>query len=198
MARKKASRAKRRPVKPSMSDAAVKVKTGKNWSEWFAILDKAGGKKMTHKQIVAHLVKHHDVKPWWQQMVTVNYEQARGLRDKHETTSGFSISRSATVGVPAAALFKAWHDKKTRDRWLQKNARGELTIRKATPGKSMRITWHDGATHVEAMFYPKGAGRSQVTVQHSKLRNASAGAKMKKFWGDQLAKLKALLEPKKS
>ena len=63
-----------------MSDAAVQASTGKIWKEWFAILDKAGARKMDHKQIVAYLVKHHKVGPWWQQMVTVIYEQARGLR----------------------------------------------------------------------------------------------------------------------
>ena len=28
---------------PRMSDIAVKAKTGKNWSDWFAVLDQAGG-----------------------------------------------------------------------------------------------------------------------------------------------------------
>ena len=31
---------------PRMSDEAVKAKTGKSWKEWFALLDKAGAKKM--------------------------------------------------------------------------------------------------------------------------------------------------------
>ena len=31
-----------------MSDEAVKAKTGKTWKQWFAILDKAGAKQMTH------------------------------------------------------------------------------------------------------------------------------------------------------
>ena len=38
-----------------MSDAAVQAKTGKTWPEWFAVLDKAGAAKMTHKEIAAHL-----------------------------------------------------------------------------------------------------------------------------------------------
>jgi hypothetical protein len=37
---------------PRMSDEAVAAKTGKNWKQWFAIIDKAGGKKMTHQEIV--------------------------------------------------------------------------------------------------------------------------------------------------
>jgi hypothetical protein len=32
-------------IKPTMSDDAVKAKTGKVWSEWFRILDAAGAKR---------------------------------------------------------------------------------------------------------------------------------------------------------
>jgi len=37
---------------PRMSDAAVQAKTGKNWKEWFSLLDKAGARKLTHQEIV--------------------------------------------------------------------------------------------------------------------------------------------------
>lgn len=47
------------------------------------LLDKAGAKKMSHQEIANHLHTKHDVAPWWTQMVTVTYEQARGLRQKH-------------------------------------------------------------------------------------------------------------------
>jgi hypothetical protein len=70
-----------------MSDEAVEAKTGKTWSRWFKHLDAAGARKMTHQEIVAHLRDKHDVRPWWQQMVAVTYEQARGLREIHEKPS---------------------------------------------------------------------------------------------------------------
>src|SRR5437867_8122338 len=132
-----------------MSDAAVELKTGKTWAEWFKILDAAGAKKMTHQEIVAVLSQQHGVGPWWQQMVTVTYEQARGLREKYQAASGYQVSRSATIAVPIAELYKAWADEKTRGRWL--DAEG-MVIRKATPQKSMRITWVDGKTSVEVGF----------------------------------------------
>src|SRR5437870_5555573 len=132
-----------------MSDAAVQTGTGKTWIEWFALLDAAGAHKMNHKQIVALLYAKHNVGPWWQQMVTVTYEQARGLREKHETPAGYQISVSKTIAVPVRALFKAWADEKIRRRWLRDH---NFTVRKATPARSMRITWVDGKTNVEAMF----------------------------------------------
>lgn len=61
-------------VKPGVSDEAVKARTGKDWAEWFRILDQAGAQQMHHKQIVACLAGQHQVEPWWQQMVAVTYD----------------------------------------------------------------------------------------------------------------------------
>ena len=77
---------------PRMSDEAVTVKTGKNWKQWFAIIDKAGGQKMSHQEIVKLLNSKHNVGAWWGQMVTATYEQQTGLRQNHEKTDGFEIS----------------------------------------------------------------------------------------------------------
>src|SRR5438105_10233383 len=95
-----------------MSDAAVQAKTGRVWNEWFKILDAAGARKMNHKQIVSCLSQKHGVGPWWQQMVAVTYEQARGLREKHEKPDGYSISVTKTIAVPGAKLIQAWADEK--------------------------------------------------------------------------------------
>jgi uncharacterized protein YndB with AHSA1/START domain len=173
-----------------MSDAAVNAKTGKSWPGWFAILDKAGAKKLDHQSIIAILHQKYDLGPWWEQMVTVSYEQARGLRQPHEKSEGFEIAKSKTFAVPLAALFDAWHEKEKRCEWL-KDAGFE--IRKATPDKSLRFTWIDGKTQVVVDFSSPGNGKSQVAVQHSKLPSARAAANMKAYWATQLASLQAFL-----
>ena len=93
---------------PSMSDDAVQAKTGKTWAEWFALLDADGAERLDHKGIVALLRDQYGVGSWWQQMVTVTYEQARGRRERHETPAGYQVSVSRTVGVPLARLYAAW------------------------------------------------------------------------------------------
>lgn len=173
-----------------ISDAAVQAKTGKTWNEWFAILDKAGAKKLDHPAIAVCLSRQPGINPWWQQMVTVGYEQARGLRVKHETPQGYSVSRSKTLDVPVSTLYRAWNDRKARARWLEDNG---LTVRKATADKSMRITWSDGKSSVEALFYAKGKQKSQVTVQHNKLANARQATQMKTYWGACLERLQTFL-----
>ena len=176
---------------PRMSDEAVKSKTGKKWDQWFAILDKAGAKEMTHQEIVKFLNSKHDVGPWWQQMVTVSYEHARGLRDKHEKPAGYEISVSRTMNVPLAKLYKAVANEKSRSSWFNDDG---LEIRKATANKSLRATWKDGNTSLSISFYPKGESKSQVVFQHGKLPDAKAAAKMKTFWSKALDNLQESVE----
>jgi uncharacterized protein YndB with AHSA1/START domain len=176
-----------------MSDEAVKAKTGKTLTEWFAVLHKDGAKKLTHQEIVKLLGTKHDVGSWWQQMVTVAYEQHSGLRSKHERPDGFQISVSRTVSVPLAKLYKAFASEKSRTQWL---AEDNLVVRTAIPNKSLRVTWIDGKTSLEIAFLPKNENKSQVVVQHSKLRSAAAAAKMKIYWGKALDQLRATLEKK--
>ncbi len=178
-------------VAPKVSDAAVLAKTGKTWPEWFKTLDAAGARKLTHPEIARFLFEKQKISGWWSQMVTVAYEQARGMRQKHEKPGGFEISGSKTIDVPVDEVFAAWEDAKQRRRWL---ADPGFTVRKATPAKSLRITWVDGKTSLNVYFNPKGDGRSQVSVQHSKLAGSRQAADMKRYWGVQLAQLKGFLQ----
>ncbi len=176
---------------PPTSDEAVKAKTGKIWPEWFAALDAEGAQKMNHKEIVAVLSDKYGVAPWWRQQVTVVYEQARGLRAKHETTSGFQVSASRTLAAPVAKVFKAWNEPRSRARWLNEPG---LVVRKATPEKSLRLTWSDGKTSVEVLLYAKGEAKTQVALQHSKLPSAAAVKRQKAYWTEALDRLKEQVE----
>ena len=176
-----------------VSDDAVTKATGKAWPEWFKLLDKAGCATMNHKEIVAVVGKHFDG-AWWGQMLTVGYEQARGLRELNQSCDGvYQASSSKTVNVPVAKLFDAWHDAKRRAKWLG-DTDGELVIRKATKPKSLRITWCDGRTHVDVNLFPKGDAKSYVSLQHTKLKDGDEVEKKKRYWGAALEKMKATLE----
>jgi uncharacterized protein YndB with AHSA1/START domain len=170
---------------------AVKAKTGRTWAEWIAALDQAGAADWPHKKIAEFVHDEFGCPSWWGQMVTVGYEQAKGLRVKHQTATGYNASASKTIAVPVAKLYKAWADQKVRNQWLI--GAKKMVIRKATPNKSMRITWTDGATSVEVGFYSKGAGKSQMAVQHSKLAGVKDVEMMKKCWKGALDKLESQL-----
>lgn len=171
------------------SDEAVKASTGKVWADWFKILDKAGAKKMPHKEIAAYLHDKQGVGPWWGQMVAVAYEQDRGLRQKFQKCDGeFSASSSRTMMVPMAMAFAAWTDDKRRAKWLPD---GKLEITTATPGKYVRGKWGDSRLAVG--FYAKGPDKTQIAVDHMKLANSRECTKMKSYWFTALNRLESLL-----
>jgi hypothetical protein len=189
MAKGKGARSKGNQPALRVGDAAVAAKTGRTWPEWFDLLDRAGAQDLTHKEIDTLLYDAHGLDGWWAQMVTVGYEQARLGRAKHEKPGGFEVSASKTVAVPVETLFTAWNDPRRRARWLSE----ALTVRKATLPKSMRITWSDG-TSLSVNFYAKGAGKSQVAVQHGKLKDAQMAERVKADWAKRLEHLKGELE----
>ncbi len=176
---------------PRMSDESVKGKTGKTWKEWFAILDAAGATKMKHQEIVKYLHSKQDVGPWWQQMVTVTYEQARGLRELHQKPEGYEISISRTIKAPSAKLFKAVANEKVRLTWLPEKG---LTVRNSSVNKTIRLTWLDEKSRVEFSFLAKADDKTQVVVTHRKLTDAKASAKMKTYWSKALDSLRDSLE----
>lgn len=175
-----------------ISDATVQLRTDKGWKEWFAILDHIGGRKKTHRELVIFLNQRYPrLGGWWEQMITVAYEQARGLRQKHQQASGFTANSSKTIAAPLVRLYRAWTDGSARARWLPGAA---LSFRKATRNKSLRLAWDGGKSSVEVNFSRRSAGKSQVAVQHTRLADAKAVARSKAFWGSRLEALKALLE----
>ena len=173
-----------------MSDEAVKERTGKVWAEWFKILDKAGAKKWPHTEIARYLYKEKKVGEWWAQMVAVGYEHERGLREKFQNCAGeFSANASRTLVAPLAKIFNAWTNEKLRERWLP-GAKIEITT--ATPRKSLRAKW-DTTGRLSVHFYSKGAGKTQLAVDHMKLASSKKSLKMKSYWSTALDRLEKII-----
>lgn len=186
-------RASTTPAKVAgISDAAVLKATGKSWHEWLRALDRLGAKQMDHKSIASMVDrKFPAIGGWWGQMVTVGYEQARGLRVPMQKSDGFSAGASKTIAAPVESLYAAWSDKRRRARWLPD---APLEVTKATASKSVRARWTTDDTRVDVNLYAKGADKSMVQVQHARLPSAKAAQRMKAFWGGRLLDLKAQLE----
>jgi hypothetical protein len=161
-----------------IGDDAVKRATGRGWAEWLKLLDKAGAKTKSHKEIVA-IVGEQGTQPWWTQMVTVTYERERGLREVHQTAGGYVANVSRTFDVPVEELFDNFRRLAKKEKYAE---------RKATAPKSLRLTAPD-ATSVEVGFYAKGESKSFVAVQHSKLTSQKDVAKRKDYWRGMLDRI---------
>ena len=95
--------------KDMVGDDKMFAATGRTPDDWFALLDAAAATKWTHTQIAAWLRNEHSVPRWWNQAVTVRYEQARGMRDPGQKADGtYTAVGTRTVPLdPGAALERA-------------------------------------------------------------------------------------------
>jgi len=168
-----------------VSDDAVKAKTGKKWDEWFKMLDKAGARMMDHREI-AHLVEtEYNLTPWWSQLLTVGYEQERGIRQKHQRGARFEVDRSKTVAVPLEVAWAAWHDEAILARWLPGAA---FQVAKTTPNKILHLDWPD-KTHVVVTF-SENAGKTKVVISHERLHSYDEVERLQGFWSGALERFK--------
>jgi hypothetical protein len=185
-----AEAAKQRNV---ITDKVVVPKTGKTMAEWFAILDEKGAKKLDSHSIYDLVVSIDGLKPlgeWNCGLLSTSYQWDRGLRERGEKKDGFEISVSKTIAVPVEVLYAAWVDDGLRKKWLSE----KITITKSTENKSVRALWSDDSTRLSVDFYSKGDGKSQVVVQHLKIRDSEIAAQMKMFWAERLNSLKSIVE----
>ena len=172
-----------------MTDAIIRERTGRGWHEWTTVLDAVDAHTWTHTLIARH-VHGLGVGSWWAQAVTVGYERIRGLRQIGQRRSGtYESNKSRTYAVSVATLFEAFSNARRRARWLPGI---KLVVRKASPPKSIRMTWPDG-TSVEGWFMAKGPGKATVSVQHTKLADRAALSRVRTFWGERLDALGELL-----
>ena len=174
------------------SDATIQAKTGCTWERWVRALDRVEAHEWPHREIAAYVREKYKVPSWWTQAVTVGYERIKGLRAVGQRRAGgYEASKSKVFAVPVGRLYRAFHDARTRRRWLDGV---KLTVRTATPDKSMRITWPDG-TSVEVYFVGKGPAKSQVAVQHGKLTDKESAERIKAYWSERLGALEVILAP---
>jgi hypothetical protein len=178
-------------MKATGSQSGIRRGTGRERPEWFALLDAWGAPGRPYREIAGWLRDEHGLSNWWAQKIVVEYEQDRGLRAPGVRPDGtFSVGASKTVAVSVERLFEAFVDTKLRKRWLPGTA---LRKRAAEPGRLARFDQGDGS-RVEVVFEPKGAGKSQVAVEHRRLPDPTTADETKAFWRERLTALKALLE----
>ena len=175
----------------TMSDDAIRGRTGRGWEEWFDLLDEWGAVERPHSDIVGWLNERHELTGWGAQAVSITYERARNLRAVGEGPNGFTVTASKTVAVPVERLFEAFVDEAVRGRWLPG---GDLRERTATRPRSVRFDWNGGKTRVNVALVDKGQAKSSVALSHERLPDAAEAERMKAFWRERVAALKEVLE----
>lgn len=196
-----------------ISDDAVRKATGKGWDEWFALLDSEGAAALPHKQVARMLHdKGYIASGWWCQMVTVEYERARGKRVLGGTESaGFQIGVQKTLPLAAEDAWNLitqpeglalWLGTVPSLRWERgteyataEGTRGE--IRSVHPNKLLRLTWQPpdfpAPSTLQVSLEPSGK-KTAVRFHQEKLASAETREHMRAHWRAVLQKLAVLAE----
>jgi uncharacterized protein YndB with AHSA1/START domain len=195
-----------------IGDEAVQAKTGKGWDEWFALLDAWGAADKGHAPAAKHLAEVHGLSGWWAQMVTVEYERARGLREVGQKGEQFVATVQRTIRTSPETAYAALTEPSHLSQWLAEDAQAELWVGghyenkdgdrgeflRLDPPNRLKYTWenpkHAPDTVVEIWVSPKGEEKSQVRLEHSRLRNREEFEDLKKGWGWALDSLRSYLE----
>ncbi len=195
-----------------ISGEAVAKATGRDWDEWLDLLDGLGARQMTHKQIVGVLATEGKLSSgWWQQMVTVGYEQARGLRKVGQTAdAGYQIGVQKTLPIPHELAWDLLVAGPGRDIWLGETQPLDLRkgqeyvtsngaigeIRSVAPGQRLRLTWaHPDLSRpstLQLYLVPSGE-KTSVRFHQEKLSSQDERELMRRHWREVLRQLQDLL-----
>lgn len=200
-----------------ISSEAVEKATGKGWDEWVEIIDKAGGAKMTHKDIAKMIdekgwLANRSLKSagWWCQMITVGYEYAKNRRAVGETQEqGFEIGVQKMIYVPIDTLWNFIVSSKGIKLWLgdidnlnlengykyktKDGIEGEVrTIKKQ---ERIRLTWKKRewdkpSTLQLTLSCPRNTqDKTNLRFHQEKLTSKEQREQMRKHWQGVLEKL---------
>ncbi len=175
-------------IKATMTDAAIKARTGRDWAGWFSALDRAGAARLDHKSIAKLAGQDMAAGAWYGQMVAVSYERARGIRVLNQKCDGeFSVSVTRVMNTPLARLYAvATADPKA---WFPKRV---FTETSRTRDKYWRGKWKSG--RLEIGFYAKGPGKAQIALQSNKLADVAAVESERVLWKKAIDKLQNMVE----
>jgi uncharacterized protein YndB with AHSA1/START domain len=199
-----------------VSEASCRAATGKTLADWFAALDAHGGVAAGRRALSVWLRDDRKIADaWWVTTIVNEYEIARGDFAKDGKPKGFSICPTKSIKASPQKCFAAFSNARDLDKWFGprhdlelvegghwRNADGNrATIKKVTPGKSIRLMAEDEAltlpTPVEIKFESSGTkdtNRCTVMVSIDRLQTRAEADGYRRAWAEALDRLKAVVE----
>ena len=195
----------------AVGEDSCKAATGKSLSEWFGLIDARGGVGLGRREIGQWLMLELKVDPWWSATINCEYEIARNQLEKDGKPRGYTICATKTVKADPNACYAAFASAAALDHWFGPGNALDLgdggrwtcadgnraTVKKANPGKTIRLSWEDPdltlATPVEIKFAPAGA-KTTVMVTIDRLQTRAEADGYRRAWGEALDRMKSVVE----
>ena len=175
--------------------------TGKGWSEWIALLDKAGARTSTHSELVALLKTKYKQSAWWQQAVAIGYEIHHGRRVEGRSAKGlYQLAATKTVPLAQKEAWALLASEEGLAAWLspfapfawKKGAAYEVdggvfgAVRTLKAPERLRFSWQEDTWEkpsvVQLGVHKRPGKKCMVTITHEGIPGESTKAKLRARW----------------
>jgi hypothetical protein len=174
-----------------ISDEAVKQATGRDWNEWYTLLDAAGSREKPHKEIAQWLYDSgHITRDWWGQMVTVGYEQHIGRREAGQNCAGdYRINSTKTVNATLDGALQLWQEGvKGLANFNGVPFAGEPRVSSSEKWRYWRVDLADNSA-INVVIGAKGEGKASIALEHRKLANQEISEGWRAYWKEFLTRI---------
>jgi len=201
------------PTTKEIADDKLIVATGRTKDQWYELLDQAGAKDWPHKDIARWLWENHPNKGWWCQMITVQYEYARGKRVVGETAAaGFEIGVTKTIKADPEQVWRFLTSPEGTKLWLGPTNKLEFVlnepyraggthgaIRTVKHGERIRLTYQpkgfkEPSTLQLTVTPRQSAHGTCIGFHQEKLANARVREQMRAHWQRVLDEIEQKLD----
>jgi uncharacterized protein YndB with AHSA1/START domain len=194
-----------------VTDAACKQETGRTLKEWFDHIDGLGdyGRRNT---VAALYNEFGRSKEWWATTIPVEYERARQMLKKDGLPEGYGICATKTIAAAVPTVYAAWSDAKAFAKWFGDGLKAKITdggefsdgagntgtFTRVRADKDLRFSFENAKlsspTLVDVMFADKGAGKTLVTLNHTRIQTRAEADGLRAAWGEAFDRLKKQVE----
>ncbi|SDS15929.1 hypothetical protein [Microlunatus soli] len=195
----------------SKRSKALVAASGRDYPEWFDLLDRWGASGRPYAEISDWLTGQ-GLSSWWAQKLIIEYEQARGVRRAGARPDGsYTAGASKTIAADAEQVFAAFvepltrasqdRDSQDRDSWLHGiSVHGRvlptptLTERTTTAPRSAHFDIDGGPRRLHLTIAASGPGKVTVAVEESGLDDPETVEPTKQAWRLRLDRLKQIVQ----
>lgn len=193
-----------------ISSPSVKKATGKDWKKWVEVLEKAGARSWTHREIVAFLKKKYKLAPWWQQSVALGFEIHIGRRVEGRNEKGeHALTATKSLAVAQKDVWTFLNSEDGLRLWLQPMSDFELKkdrefereggifgkVRTVKAPLRARIAWQDSEAQkpsiLQIYVVPRPKGKSILVFAHEKILKARERDDLRAHWKGVLSAIHA-------
>lgn len=165
------------------SAESAQKSTGRTYEQWYELLDRAGGRDLSHQEIARWLDAQGIDSGWWCQSIAGSYERHIGRRVAGQTCDGdFKTSASKTLDASLDEVLQRWCDQVSG--WSEFNGvplEEPPSVAETGRWRYWRAKLADGG-RVTVSITAAPSGKTSFGLSHDKLAGPDDVESWKTYW----------------